>query len=397
MCFHCLVFYFIYSTYFIGHKYFMNILIAPNAFKNSLAASQVAEAISKGLQQSRLLCSTTCFPIGDGGDGTAALIIQHLNGIIITATVHDPLGRKINASFGLVDNGNSAVIELADASGLRLLQPNEYAPFYTTTYGTGELIKQALDKGVNKIILCIGGSATVDAGTGILQALGAKFCDRDGNELLQLPASLKMLAGIDRTGIDTRLLHTEMIVLCDVENHLLGANGAAAIFGPQKGASETEVQQLETALTKLRTVVFDETGKDMAAIKRGGAAGGVAAGLHTFLNAPLVNGIDYFLEITGFENALQNADLVITAEGSIDAQTLQGKGPFGVANRAKEKSIALIGLAGKVPLNADAELQKYFDILLPIGNEAADIKAAIENTYENLVRTAEQLGNLLAM
>jgi glycerate 2-kinase len=375
----------------------MRILIAPNAFKNSLDATKVAEAISKGLQESKLSCSTVCFPVGDGGDGTASLLLQHLQGKMIEATVHDPFGRKINAFFGLTDSDRTAVIELADASGLRLLQPGEYDPLHATTYGTGELIMQALDKGVKKIIIGIGGSATVDAATGMMQALGAQFYDDKGNELHYLPASLINLSSIDLTGMDKRLNHTELIVLCDVENTLLGDNGAAKIFGPQKGASENDVQQLENALTKLRNIVFDETGKDMAAIKHGGASGGVAAGLHVFLNAKLVNGIDHFLDITGFDAALQNADLVITGEGSIDTQTLQGKAPFGVAKRAKEKSIPVIGFAGKVPLHHDEQLQQYFDILLPISHEVMNIQIAQQLTYDNLVRTAKLLGGLLCI
>jgi glycerate 2-kinase len=373
----------------------MRILIAPNAFKNSLAAVKVAEAISKGLQQSTLSCSTVCFPVGDGGDGTASLIVQHFNGKIIEATVHDPLGRKIKTSFGLIDDDATAVIELADASGLRLLQPFEYAPLRTNTYGTGELMKQALDNGVIKIIIGIGGSATVDAGVGLLQALGIKFYDGNEDDLQQLPASLINLYKTDKTGIDKRLAHAEIVVLCDVANTLLGAAGAATIFGPQKGAAENEVQQLEKALTQLRNIVFAETGKDMAAIKHGGASGGVAAGLHSFLQAKLVNGIEHFLDITGFDAALENADLVITGEGSIDIQTLQGKAPFGVAKRAKAKSIPVIGIAGKVPLHHSEELQQYFDALLPISHESMDIQTAIDHTYDNLVRTGKLLGDLL--
>ena len=373
----------------------MQILIAPNAFKNSLDAVKVAEAISKGLQQSKLSCSTVCFPVGDGGDGTASLLVQHFDGKMMEATVHDPLGRKIKTSFGLIDNDATAVIELADASGLRLLQPGEYDPLLATTYGTGELIKQALTKGVKKIIIGIGGSATVDAGVGLLQALGIKFYDDNGDALQQLPGSLINLHKIDTTGIDNRLMHTEIFVLCDVANTLLGTAGAATIFGPQKGASEKEVQQLEKALTQLRNIVFTESGKDMATIKHGGASGGVAAGLHTFLQAKLVNGIEHFLDITEFDNALKNADLVITGEGSIDIQTLQGKAPFGVAKRAKERSIPVIGIAGKVPLHYNEELQQYFDVLIPISHEAMDIQTAIASTYDNLVRTGKMLGDLL--
>jgi glycerate 2-kinase len=374
----------------------MRILIAPNAFKNSLDAVKVAEAISKGLQQGKLSCSTVCFPVGDGGDGTASLLVQHFNGKMIEAMVHDPLGRKIKTSFGLTDDDNTAVIELADASGLRLLQANEYAPLHTNTYGTGELIKQALNKGVKKIILGIGGSATVDAGVGLLQALGIKFYDGTGDELQQLPASLINLHKIDTTGMDKRLANTEIVVVCDVANTLLGTAGAATIFGPQKGAAENEVQQLEKALTQLRNIVFAETGKDMAAIKHGGASGGVAAGLHSFLQAKLVNGIEYFLDITGFDTELENADLVITGEGSIDIQTLQGKAPFGVAKRAKEKSIPVIGIAGKIPLHHDKELQQYFDVLIPISHQSMDIQTAIGCSYDNLVRTGKMLGDLMS-
>src|SRR5450432_1088868 len=302
----------------------MHILIAPNAFKNSLNAVNVAAAIGEGLQESKLNCSCEYFPIGDGGDGTAALIIQKLNGAIINVEVPDALGRNIHALFGLTDNGNTAVIELADASGLRLLQPQELNPLQATTYGTGELIKHALDRGVIRIIMCIGGSATVDGGTGILQALGVRFLNNENKILKGLPKNLVDLTAIDFSGLDKRILNCELIILCDVENKLLGETGSAKIFGPQKGASEKDVQKLEAALSKLRDIALRETSKDMAAIKHGGAAGGVAAALSVFCNAQLVNGIDYFLTATAFDKALQKADLVITGEGSIDAQTLQG-------------------------------------------------------------------------
>ena len=373
----------------------MHILIAPNSFKNSLDATQVAEAISKGLQQSELSCTIDCFPIGDGGDGTAALIIKHFQGKRLEATVHDPLGKKIIAPFGITDEDQTAVIELADASGLRLLLPTEYDPLHANTYGTGELIKKALDREVNKIILCLGGSATVDAGIGMMQALGAKYYDQKENELFQLPASLIDLSKIDLSGIDKRLQDIELIVLCDVENKLLGSDGAASIFGPQKGASVKDVQQLENALARFRDVVFDKTGKDMAVVKYGGAAGGVAAGLYALMEAKLVNGIDYFLDITAFDVSLQQADLVITGEGSLDTQTLQGKAPFGVAKRAKQRSIPVIGLAGKVPLFPDDALQQYFDVLLPINHEALNLTTALQQTYDNLTRTAQSIGDLL--
>lgn len=375
----------------------MHILIAPNAFKNSLNALAVARAIGEGLQQSKLNCSFECFPVGDGGDGTAGLIVQKNNGETINVEAHDALERKINTAFGLIDNGHTAVIELADASGIRLLQPRELNPLHTTTSGTGELIKHALDKGVSKIIMCIGGSATVDGGTGILQSLGTRFLDHENEILKGLPESLIDLTAIDISGLDKRILNCELIILCDVENYLLGEAGSAKIFGPQKGASQADVQKLEYALKKFRDVALRETGIDMAAIKYGGAAGGVAAGLAVFLNAKLLNGIDHFLAITSFDEALRKADLVITGEGSIDAQTLQGKGPYGVAVRTKQKNIPVIGLAGKVPLITDTQLQKYFDVLLSINNEPVEITKAMLHTKENLARSAKSIGDLLAI
>lgn len=374
----------------------MNILVAPNAFKNSLAADAAAEAIVKGLQQSRLSCTCTSFPVGDGGDGTAVLLLKHLNGKIINKIVHDPTGRKINSFFGLTED-KTAIIELADASGLKLLQKNEYDALHATTFGTGELIKYAVETGAKKIILCIGGSATVDGGIGIMQALGAVFFDEKGNVLDRSPSGFINLADIDISKINKSIYNTELIVLCDVENNLLGENGAATVFGPQKGASKEDVKQLEACLTKLRDVVFRKTGKDMAVLKRGGAAGGVAAGMQIFLNAKLVNGIEYFLNATGFDKALQQADLVITGEGCIDTQTLQGKGPYGVAKRAKEKSIPVIGLAGKVPLTEDKHLGEYFNVLLPISNEVMDIETAMKHTYDNLLRTSKLLGDILSL
>ena len=373
----------------------MHILISPNAFKNSLDAAKVAEAINNGLHKSKLSCTTTCFPVADGGDGTAGLLIDHLGGQLIHATVQDPLKRKISSFLGWVENDKIAIIELTSASGLRLLKEDEYNPLITTTQGTGELIIEALNKDATKIILCIGGSATVDGGTGILKALGVNFFSAEENELDELPVSLSSLAEIDIVALDKRIANTEIIILCDVENPLLGPNGAAAVFGPQKGASGKDVELLETGLTKLRDVVLNKTGKDMAVIKHGGAAGGVAASLHTFLNARLVNGIDYFLEATGFEKELKKADMVITGEGSIDEQTLQGKGPFGVAKRAKEFSLPVIAFAGRVAIVPDQSSQQYFDRLISINENEDDLEQAIKNTYTNLEKCAQQLGDSL--
>ena len=374
----------------------MHILIAPNAFKNSLDAARVADAISNCLHKSKLQCTTSCFPVADGGDGTAGLLIDYLKGEWIHTNVHDPLMREISSSFGWIEREKTAIIELAAASGLRLLKPVEYSPLTTTTTGTGELILKALEKKATKIILCIGGSATVDGGTGILKALGIKFFDANRNELKDLPAALLSLADIDTTSCDGRIKDTRIIILCDVANPLLGANGAATIFAPQKGASEKQVKLLESMLAKFSEIVLYKIEKDMSAIEHGGAAGGVAAGLHTFFNAELVNGIDYFLQLTGFEKELAKANMVITGEGTIDLQTLQGKGPFGVAKKAKEFLLPVIGMAGRVPAIIDKSLQQYFDQLISINDNEADLEAAMKNTFTNLEKASQHFGDRLS-
>lgn len=375
----------------------MHILIAPNAFKNSLDAAAAAENIREGLLQSRLKPSTACFPVGDGGDGTAELLIAHLKGETRTVETTDALGRKISSSFGWISDQRLAVIEMADASGLRQLRPEEYNPLRATTYGTGRLLKAALDLSPKKIIMGIGGSATVDGATGILQALGLRFLDKDGNELSGLPESLSSLHTIDSAALDKRILETEFIILCDVDNVLLGDEGAAAVFGPQKGATPEMVKTLDRALARFSDIALQQTGFDMSVIRHGGAAGGTAAGLRAFADARLANGIDQFLEITQFDKALEQAGLVITAEGSIDRQTLNGKAPYGVAKKAKEKNIPVIGLAGKIPLDTDSELDRYFDALIAIGHQPLSLEAAMGLTAANLQRTAAMIGNMLAI
>ncbi len=374
----------------------MNILIAPNAFKNALAADEAAFAIQEGFMQSELDCTCECFPIGDGGDGTGELILKKCDGNIFEADAHDALGRKIKSTFGLIDNGGTAVIEMANASGLRLLKPEELNPLVALSFGTGEQMKAALDKGVKKIILGMGGSATVDGGCGILKALGVRFFNAEKKEMINLPGALIELDNIDYSHADKRIFECEVAVLCDVDNLLLGPNGASAMFGPQKGASPEAVKKLDAALTRLSQVVKQQTNKDISTIKYGGTAGGAAAGLFGMINAKLVNGINYFLDLTGFDAALRKTDLVITGEGSIDEQTLQGKGPFGVAQRSKSKGIPVIGLAGKIPERADKKLREYFDALLPISKQNSDLQTALKETGNNLKQTTRALGNALA-
>ncbi len=375
----------------------MHVLVAPNAFKGSITATDAAGAISAGLQASRLHCTTHIFPIGDGGDGTGDLLIKHLGGNVENIKVQDALGRNIESSYGVVDGGTTAIIEMANAAGIRLLEAEDLNPLQASSFGVGQMIKAALDGGAKKIIIGMGGSATVDGGAGMLQALGVRFLDAGGNVLEANPSRLLQLHQVDISQLDNRLLATEIIVLCDVKNSLLGPEGAAAVFGPQKGAARQQVIKLEEFLIKLSDITRQVTGRDMALAQHSGTAGGAAAGLSAYLNAQLVDGASKFLELTGFEQQLQKSRLVITGEGSIDEQTLQGKGPFAVAKAAKQLNIPVIGVAGKVLLQNRVLLNQYFDVLIPIANEPLTFAQAIPKTSQNLMRTGTAIGNMLAL
>ncbi len=373
----------------------MKIIIAPNAFKNSLTSSEAALFIKQGFHDSGLVANYESFPIADGGDGTAALIIQKCGGQVVNMKVRDPLGREIQSSLGLINGGKTAIIEMADASGIRLLQAEELNPMVASSYGTGELIRNALDLGVGEIFLGMGGSATVDGGTGILRALGVRFLDEKGSPLEFLPYGWASLSSIDLSGLDERILKCKLTILCDVGNPLLGKNGASQIFGPQKGANLQQVDELDAFLQYFANITLKQTGVNMAQMEYSGTAGGAAAGVNAFLNARLVSGIEYFLMLTQFEEALKNTDFLITGEGALDQQTLQGKGPVGVAKLANQLGIPVIALAGNVSLSDLPELRKHFKIILPIGNQPMSLTDAMKLTGENLSRTARELGHLL--
>jgi glycerate kinase len=373
----------------------MHILIAPNAFKNSISAAGAANAIFTGLKQSGLDFSADLFPVADGGDGTAGLLEERLKAIKIPISVKNPLGKIINTHFGWVEKKRLAIIELANASGLRLLSPSSYNPRIANTRGTGQTIVKAVETGATEIILAIGGSATVDGGTGILTELGIRFLDSNQKEITQLPEKLVSLANIDKTNLKPGITNSKFTILCDVSNPLLGENGAASIFGPQKGASPTDIQVLEEGLKKFCDCSLRITGKNMNDLEYGGAAGGVAAGLATWLDASLVNGINYFLKITSFDTYLEKADLVITGEGMLDLQTLQGKAPLGVALVAKEKNIPVFAMAGQIADKKNKLMQKYFDELIEINPMPLDISRAIRDVEKNLKEAGRQLGDRL--
>ncbi len=368
----------------------VHVLLAPNAFKNSLGADDVAAALAEGLKQSQIDAAITCCPVGDGGDGTGKILALHLKARKRIYKTVDPFGRSVTAPVYYTSD-RTAIIELSDASGLKLLQPAAYDPIRANTYGTGILIKKALNKKVKKILLAIGGSATVDGGTRILNALGVQFLDKKGTKIKRLPQDLALLQDIDLSGMDARLKQTELVILCDVKNKLLGPNGAAKVFGPQKGATPENIHTLEKSLKRLDTIIDQASGIKISSLPFSGAAGGVAASLAALCNAKAVNGTDFFLDIIRFDDLLQNADIVITGEGSLDAQTLEGKAPLGVAKRAREAGVRTFGVGGHID-TTNKKLCRYFDQFININPPHIGLAAALRNTKQNLIKTGKKIG-----
>ena len=368
------------------------VLVAPNAFKHGPDALEVAEAIKRGLVKSRLNPTVILMPIADGGDGTLPIISQAVNAQTITLEVQDPLGRAISSGFGFAASSATAIIELADASGLRLLKKEEQNPLMANTYGTGQLIKAAIGKGARTILLSVGGSATVDGGMGILAALGFQFLSAEGNLLSPSGENLYRIATVKKRKIPNEVA---VIVLTDVKNPLTGSRGAARVFGPQKGAEESDVELLEKGMEKWAGLIEKEMGRDISLVEGGGAAGGVAAGLLGWLGAEIKPGAEYILDLLGADQQIKKADYIITAEGSLDNQTTEGKAPFGLLQLAKKWNKPVIGLAGRIPGEIPGDALGEFDALFAIGSEPERLEAAISHTIPNLERTAYNIGNLL--
>ncbi|MFW6174153.1 MAG: glycerate kinase [Chloroflexota bacterium] len=324
----------------------MRVVIAPQGFKGSLTALEVAEAIERGVKRALPDAETVLAPVADGGDGTLQSLVDASGGHIETASVTDPLGRPVEALWGAMGDGKTAVIEMARASGLAMLRPEERDPLRATTRGTGELFKAALDAGYRNFIVGIGGSATNDGGAGMAQALGARFLDAQGNELPPGGAALAELDRIDMTGFDERLKGARVTVACDVNNPLCGDDGASAVFGPQKGATPEMVKQLDAALARFADVVERDLGVDIRERQGAGAAGGLGAGLMAFMNAELDAGVDIVLDAVGLDRALEGADLAIVGEGQIDRSTIFNKSPVGVSQRARKRRIPSVAIAG---------------------------------------------------
>jgi glycerate 2-kinase len=330
----------------------LRIAIAPNAFKGTLTALQAATAISRGILSAIPNARTTLIPVADGGDGTALAIAQATGGRLLVSRVQDPLGRPVSAIWGLTGDKQTAIIEMAAASGLVLLKPKERNPLHTCTFGTGQLIKAALDRGVRWILIGIGGSATNDGGTGMARALGIRFLDKKGRDLPRGGGALTNLAHIDFSRLHPRLHQTHIEVACDVNNPLTGPRGAAHVYAPQKGATPAMVKHLDAGLAQFARVLKNDLGLAVDKVPGAGAAGGMGAGLLAFAQGQLRPGIDIVVDAVELRQRLKGCDLVITGEGRMDPQTAHGKAPAGVARVAQSLHIPAIAICGS--MSADA-------------------------------------------
>lgn len=373
----------------------MKIVIAPDSFKESLTAMEVANFIEKGFKE--VIPSVQCvkIPMADGGEGTVQSIIDATGGQIVKTVVSDPLGRHVKSFWGLSGDNQTAVIEMAAASGLHLVVPEKRNPLVTSSYGTGELIKAALDRDVKHIILGIGGSATNDAGCGMLQALGAKLLDKDGQSISSGGGAIKELAEIDLSELDPRLKQITFDVACDVDNPFCGPKGASAIFGPQKGATPEMVDFLDANLNHFANLVKNTTGIEILDIPGAGAAGGLGGSLVGFCGATLKAGVDIVIEAVGLDAAMQGADLVITGEGRIDSQTIHGKTPIGVAKVAKKQGIPVIGIAGSLSYDCDVVREHGIDCVFSVVPRAVSLEIALQEADINIQMCARNIAALL--
>ena len=372
----------------------MDILVAPGAFKHSLTARAAAEAIARGLRRAGLGEQLHILPVADGGNGTLDAFLAG-GGKRLELKVLDPLERPVMSAFGLLDDGQTAVIEMALASGLELLRRDELNPLRATTYGTGMLLQAALDAGAERIIVGVGGSATNDGGAGAVQALGVRLLDENRREVPAGGGNLHRIQTIDASRLDPRWREVEVIIASDVDNPALGEQGASAVFGPQKGAAPDDVKALDSNLRHFFTLVRDQLGVDVLDVRGGGAAGALSAGLMAFLGGRIESGIDLLLKYNHFEEHLRHAELVITGEGQMDEQTVRGKGPIGVARLAREHGAPTIAIVGG--LNADDALlhEAGIQAVLPIVTHPMSLDEALARADELVERAALRLGYVL--
>ncbi|OIJ11805.1 glycerate kinase [Anaerobacillus alkalilacustris] len=375
----------------------MKIVIAPDSFKESLSALEVAESIEKGFKRVISDAEYVKVPMADGGEGTVQSLTDATGGEIISKTVTGPLGEPVDAFFGILGNKTTAVIEMAAASGIHLVPVEKRNPLLTTTKGTGELIAAALDHGVNHIIIGIGGSATNDGGAGMAKALGALLLDKNGIEIGEGGGSLGDLASINLSQFDPRLANIKIEVACDVDNPLTGEKGASAIFGPQKGANLEMVAQLDQNLRHYATVIERDLSIKINDVPGAGAAGGLGGGLMAFLPSELKRGVEIVIEATGLCNILKDADLVITGEGKIDGQTIFGKTPIGVAKAAKKYGVTVVGIAGNISKDSQVVHDYGVDAIFSIVPGVIILEDAFKHAAEYVERTAVNIATVWKM
>ncbi|GIU24498.1 glycerate kinase [Shewanella schlegeliana] len=380
----------------------MKIVIAPDSFKESLTAMEVANEIERGFRTVLPNAQYVKVPVADGGEGTVQSMVDATDGSIVTLNVTGPLGNKVEAFYGILGAGyqgdkKTAVIEMAAASGLHLVAQDKRNPLITTSYGTGELIVDALNRGIKHIIIGLGGSATNDGGAGMAQAIGAHLLDNQGKTLSVGGAALKQLAKLELNDLHPLIKECSFEVACDVNNPLCGDKGASAIFGPQKGATTAMVQQLDSALAHFADVIASSGIEDNRDLAGAGAAGGMGLGVMTFLNAQLKPGIDIVMETVNLAGLLENADLVITGEGRLDSQTLHGKTPMGVAGVAKAQGLPVIAIAGCVSDDANVLLEHGIDALFSITPRALPLVEVLASAKHNLYSTAKNIAALYAL
>jgi glycerate 2-kinase len=369
----------------------MKIVIAPDSFKESLTALEVATEIEAGFREIFPDAEYLKLPMADGGEGTVAALVAATGGRLCEVGVTDPLGGRITACYGLSGDGKTAIIEMAAASGLALVAPAMRNPLKTTSYGTGELIKAALDAGVARLIVGIGGSATNDGGAGMLQALGVRLLDSAGHDIGFGGGSLAQLDRIDAGDMDQRRKRCLIEVACDVDNPLTGPEGASAMYGPQKGATPEMVAELDANLGRFADRIREKFGIEVNTVPGAGAAGGMGAALLAFLNARLRPGIDIVMDAAGLDAAVRDADLVITGEGRMDSQTVHGKAPIGVARVAKRHGKPVIGIAGTVSPDAGVLHLHGIDALFSVLNQVGTLEDAISSAAANVRITSRNI------
>lgn len=369
----------------------MKIVIAPDSWKESLSAVDVAKAIEKGFREVFPDAEYVSIPVADGGEGTVEAMITATQGQWMFTQVCGPLGARVTARWGLSGDGTTAFIEMAEASGLALVEPVRRNPLVTTSRGTGELILDALNYGARKIIIGIGGSATNDGGAGMMQALGVKLCDASGNEIGHGGGCLAALATIDTRGLDPRLADCVIDVACDVTNPLTGPAGASRVFGPQKGATESMIDQLDNNLDHYARCIYQATGAAVDQVPGAGAAGGMGAALLAFLGADLRSGVEIVTQAMGLEEHIHNCAFVVTGEGRLDSQSIQGKVPVGVARVAKRYHKPVIGIAGCLTADVGVVHQHGIDAVFSVLSGISSLEEALRNAFDNIYRESRNI------